>query len=950
MQIRSFYKCCLIQIMLLFPTIGISQTILPTNSSPLGFAVVPIGWTVIIGSTDISNKDFWGGISPWFEVTIDPPNGHEVWVTGAVAESVGSTISGLIIGESYIMSFYKSELRYSVVPEGDGVLEVVVGVEEFLFPFSGGYDPSWSLETFIFTATDVIMDISFNYTVAGASGYAWNISFSDDAVELECDSLDTDVSATEICFGEEVTLSAESINDGLVTWDGGITDGVAFAPPLGITTYVATSDVEDDCVFEVEITVFEYPEFEVSVDVDEICEGDSVIFSVDGDTVIFEWDTPGIVIGEPYLPGIGEFEYFITGSNGVCETVESIEITVYENPIVEATVSEDEICMGESVVFTGVGSDTYTWDLGVSDGEEFTPVTSGTLTYTVIAVDAVSGCESLDSVDLTVYELPTVEANADDDEVCEGDLVTLTGIGAVSFVWDMGVIDGVAFEPPLGTTTYSVIGTSFVGCENTAAIDISVNSNPEVIAMASATEVCEGDDIVLTGLGADTYVWDFGVVDGEVFVAGIPGTITYTLIGTNGFGCEGTASIEIIVNPMPAVIAIASPMEICAGESIVFTGSGADIYSWDGGITDGLAFIPAETGELEFTVTGTNLETGCINTNSVIVSVYEHPTVIISATATELCLGEFTNITASGAEIYVWDFGVINGVDFYPPLIGTTTYTVIGTDENGCKDTADITVNVLDCEPIVVGFILPNDACLNDCFSIQDTSADAVVGWEWDFGLGFEPSTSNLQNPVICATTPGVFTITLTGISATGSASTHSEEIIIHDNPMVEASSDTIIELGGSAILIANSSSTGEFIWTPFDQINCSECEITIASPNQTQTYTVELVDMNGCKSVDSVIVMVNYLLNIGVPTAFSPNGDGNNDVLFVQGLGLNSIQFLVYNRYGERIFETNDQDFGWDGTFLNQDQNPGVFTWVLFYNTEDGKSGKLKGNTTLIR
>ncbi len=950
MQLNSFYKGCLIQILLFFPIIGISQTILPTNSSPEGFAVVPVGWTEIIGSTDISNKDFWGGISPWFEVTVDPPNGHEVWVTGAVSESVGSTISDLIIGENYVMNFYKSELRYSVAPEDDGVLEIVVGAEEFLFPFSGGYDPSWSLETFTFTATDVIMDISFSYSEDEAPGYAWNVSFSDDAVQLECDSLVADISATEVCFGEEVTLSAVSINDGLVTWDGGITDGIAFEPLLGTTTYTATSDLEDDCVYEVEITVYESPEFEVLVDDDEICEGDSVTFTLVGEVEIFEWDTPEIVADEPYFPETGEFEYVITGINGVCETIESIEITVFENPIVEATVSEDEICIGESVIFIGEGADIYTWDLEVIDGEEFTPITSGTLTYTVIGVDAVTGCQNIDSVDLTVYELPIIEANADDDEVCEGDLVTLTGIGGVSFVWDMGIIDGVAFEPPFGTTTYTVIGTSFVGCENTASIDISVNSNPEVIGMASATEVCQGDEIIFTGAGADTYVWDFGVIDGEVFVADVPGTIAYTVIGTTDFGCEGTASIDIVVNPNPVVIATASPMEVCAGESIVFTGAGADVYSWDGGITDGLAFIPVETGELEFTVTGTNLETGCINTNSVIVSVHEHPSVTISSTATELCLGEFINITASGAETYVWDYGVVNGVDFYPPLIGTATYTVIGTDENGCKDTTDITVNVLDCEPVDVGFILPNEGCLNDCFSIQDASADAVVDWEWDFGLAFEPSTSTIQNPVVCATTPGVYTVTLKGITATGSASIHSEEIIIHENPMVEASSDTIIELGGSANLIANSSSTGEFIWTPFDQVNCSECEITFASPNQTQMYTVELIDMNGCKSVDSALVMVNYFLSIGVPTAFSPNGDGNNDVLLVQGLGLSSIQFLVYNRYGELVFETNEQDIGWDGTFLNQGQNPGVFAWVLFYNTEDGKSGRLKGSTTLIR
>ena len=121
--------------------------------------------------------------------------------------------------------------------------------------------------------------------------------------------------------------------------------------------------------------------------------------------------------------------------------------------------------------------------------------------------------------------------------------------------------------------------------------------------------------------------------------------------------------------------------------------------------------------------------------------------------------------------------------------------------------------------------------CLNDCFSIQDASADAVVTWEWDFGSAFEPSSSTLQNPEVCATEPGTYSITLKGITGTGAASVHSKEIIVHENPMLEASADTIIELGGTANLMVSSSSAGEFLWSPPNEVNCPECEVTFASP-----------------------------------------------------------------------------------------------------------------------
>ena len=97
-------------------------------------------------------------------------------------------------------------------------------------------------------------------------------------------------------------------------------------------------------------------------------------------------------------------------------------------------------------------------------------------------------------------------------------------------------------------------------------------------------------------------------------------------------------------------------------------------------------------------------------------------------------------------------------------------------------------------------------------------------------------------------------------------------------------------------------------------------------------------------------MVYVNYREGIGIPTAFSPNNDGVNDILFVKGFGITSMNLVIYNRYGEVVFESNDQSIGWDGTFKERDENPGVFTWVLQYNLSSGKKGKQKGNTTLIR
>jgi gliding motility-associated-like protein len=132
--------------------------------------------------------------------------------------------------------------------------------------------------------------------------------------------------------------------------------------------------------------------------------------------------------------------------------------------------------------------------------------------------------------------------------------------------------------------------------------------------------------------------------------------------------------------------------------------------------------------------------------------------------------------------------------------------------------------------------------------------------------------------------------------------------------------------------------------------VACDTCAFTSADPWVTTAYIVTLTDVNGCAGQDTVDIYVNFIEGIGVPSAFSPNADGHNDVLYVKGVGIVALNFSVYNRYGQKVFETLDQNIGWDGTYLGRDENSGVFTWILEYNMVNNSAGILKGNTTLIR
>ena len=127
-----------------------------------------------------------------------------------------------------------------------------------------------------------------------------------------------------------------------------------------------------------------------------------------------------------------------------------------------------------------------------------------------------------------------------------------------------------------------------------------------------------------------------------------------------------------------------------------------------------------------------------------------------------------------------------------------------------------------------------------------------------------------------------------------------------------------------------------------------------VASPEETTTYAVTIVDnQTGCSITQEVTIFVRDVAcgkpNIFFPNAFTPNGDGNNDVLFVRGNALESVYFAIYNRWGELVFESNSQDIGWDGTFNGEVVETDVYGYVLRVNCLNGEVYETQGNVTVL-
>lgn len=321
---------------------------------------------------------------------------------------------------------------------------------------------------------------------------------------------------------------------------------------------------------------------------------------------------------------------------------------------------------------------------------------------------------------------------------------------------------------------------------------------------------------------------------------------------------------------------------------------------------------------------------------------------------------DFTD-ASTGTNISNWDW-TFNGADTpnssdqNPTGIcyssaGTYDVTLSVTDDNGTNDVT-YQILVLNCsdDPPSAAFTTDSLAiCAGECIDFTDESTNNPDTWEWNFD-GATPPTSTEQNPSnICFDLPGTYGITLIVKNDAGS-DTIVTPLTVMELPTVQGIGDTIIDLGGAAKLEATLDQPGNIFWEPTENLDCSNCDSVFATPTITTEYYPSVVGANGCIGRDTVTVYIAFEENIGVPDIFSPNGDGQNDLLRVLGNGIEKMTFKIYNRYGQLVFSTSDLNEGWDGTMNGEPLNQGVFVYTLTYTLIDGTRSDRTGNVTLVK
>ncbi|MBC7862769.1 MAG: T9SS type A sorting domain-containing protein, partial [Bacteroidia bacterium] len=277
-----------------------------------------------------------------------------------------------------------------------------------------------------------------------------------------------------------------------------------------------------------------------------------------------------------------------------------------------------------------------------------------------------------------------------------------------------------------------------------AGVVVTVDALPSLSVSGTST-ICAGDATTLTATGADTYVWIAGPAT-DVNTVSPSATATYTVIGTNTTTtCFDSTEQIVTVNTLP-VITISGINAICAGGSALLTASGADTYQWTAGpATDVNTVSPSSSAS--YTVVGTNSVTGCSNTTSQFVTVNSNP--VVSVTNSLLtgieCEGSADTLIASGANTYLWSTSESTDTIIVTHATGTITWSVIGTDLNGCTDTVFTGItSVSALLPVTLDFQSIDTACVN--FNSVTLGGETPAGGTWSgtsvSGTNFDPSVA----------------------------------------------------------------------------------------------------------------------------------------------------------------------------------------------------------------
>ncbi|MEL6534100.1 MAG: PKD domain-containing protein [Bacteroidota bacterium] len=668
-------------------------------------------------------------------------------------------------------------------------------------------------------------------------------------------------------------------------------------------------------------------------------------------------------------PGVYDVTLVITDSAGCIDTLTRENYVDIQGPTGSFTVDDSLGYAPLPISFMATSPDdsvTYLWDFanGQVDGffeESFIDYTypgGGSFTP-IMTIRDERGCDFAPDPEVTILVLdcPTLDLGPDLIACTQEETLSLDGynttheitLGTLFYEWNTGETVS-ALVPPkqVGVSEY-ILNMWIIDdegnrvCEVADTANVIYNATP--VAEYSVTNPCLGE--ASTFLSTSTisagaiaqYQWTTGdgqpdqVVSNDSilhFFAQL-GNFTTQLIVTSDSGCMDTAMQPVNVLEVPGVDVITT--DACVGSPHVLgafpnsdIGQEVSLYRWDSDLDGNFE----EEGELldEISITQTVpgtyqaqvqlvADNGCFTYDTLTYETHPLPEITFSPQPALVCEGSSLTLRVEGTESYRWEDGTTRDSLIVSPDQDTTYYAVVGTNAFGCTTTDSIDVAVLRFP-----FLPPETrGCVGDTLVLNASIPGVEVAYEW--------STGDTDDRLL-VTNPGVYSVEAMVLEEGVECLVSSQTTAFFDIPTVLPVSDVTVCFDDVSQVLLDPGLNGEYLWQPD---GLTDSVFSAVGPD---TVTLVFTNLAGCVSDTVIRVFENCIPQVTFPNAFTPNGDGLNDVLLPQGQYFINYRAEIFNRWGELVFVTENADEGWDG--LRPDGNPhlsGVYMIVLVFENQ---------------
>ncbi len=650
----------------------------------------------------------------------------------------------------------------------------------------------------------------------------------------------------------------------------------------------------------------------------------------------------------------GVYNVSVTDALG-CSAVNSVTFTEPNPPVITSINATAESCLGNNngtanvVAIGGTGTLTYSW----SNSETVSSISNlSPNTYSVTITDA-AGCSATGNVAVSAgpacctwnisAALAQPSCGANDGSI------NLTVLPAANYTYVWSNSAATANNSSIGAGTYSVtITNTDNNCVKDTSFSLSNPNAPTVSNIVASPETCAGNDGAVSitasgGTGTLNIVWSNSGTGGALANLAA-GTYHYTVTDANNCQATGSVTVAPATGCCHLQASATATDASCAGNdgtisaNVSTAGTPPYQYSIDGiNYQQSATFPNVSAGNYVVYVTDAG---SCLDTVHVSVSATNNTLNLTLSTVQPGCgspTGSIaTNVSgANGNTTYSWSNSeTTSNIDG----LQSGNYSVTVTDAAGCSQTASATITAVQSITVSIG----DDVSFCQGESATLTAPSGFAAYLWSDG-----STANTTT----ATASGVYSVTVT--DANGCTASDALVATVFATPVIDLPTDTTIYENNAVLLnpvISGGSANATYLWQPDVNLSCNDCANPVANPDDTITYTLAYTSANNCTSNATITINVLKGALIYMPNVFSPNNDGSNDILFPLGVGIKSIKWKVFNRWGELVFATEDFNIGWDGTFKGVAQSPGVYVYTMQVTFLNKTARNYKGSVTLIR